>query len=284
MIKLLPLLAACMACTPADVRDDNVEGQERHSYATQASAPSPDYAALLKHPAPANLRQRAREATSPLPSNAKQIGDEWIARLKKRGALLGHGLAGKSPDGPVNMIDTGLTEAEFASWTEANGWPVPLHIDWNFVAEMTLPRVSEAAKDAIRIWPGSTTRTGAQNEALFQGRVELRDGCFFVGEFGQKVDKLAWFHAEMALDKDSSGYFILRNRVNGHTLARLGEDMSWGGPASADIDAKARSALLDACGDHEIYIVGSPESSERFMTQYPHLRGPQLAPPPAPKT
>lgn len=283
MLKLLPLLVACMACSPASEVNEVKDAPTLLGYATQTSAPSPDYTELLKQPAPANLDHRAFEATLPLPENAKQIGDEWIARLKKRGALLGYGLAGKSPDGPVNMIDTGLTEAEFVGWTKANGWAVPLHIDWSFVPEMTLARVSEAAKDAIRVWPASMTRTGVQLQAGFSGRVELRNGCFFVGEGDEPADKLAWFHSEMALDRDSSGYFILRNRVNGQTLARLGEEMSWGGPASADIDRKARSALIDACGNHEIYVVGTPESSERFMTEYPHLRGPQLAPPPAPK-
>lgn len=283
MIKLVSLLAACAACSPASNSDDDLRPQKTQGYVTQASAPSPDYTLLLKQPIPAKVYPRKREATSPLPLNAKQIGDQWIVRLKKRGALLGHGLAGKSPNGPVNMIDTGLTEAEFDSWTSENGWKVHSHIDWSFVPEMALPRVSEVAKSAIRIWPASTTRTGAQHQAGYYGRVEMRNGCFFVGEGNEPTDKLAWFHAEMALDKDSSGYFIFRDRVNGQTLARLGEKMSWGGPASADIDEKTRSALIDACGHHEVYIVGSPESSERFMTQYPHLRGPQRAPPPAPE-
>lgn len=282
MIKLLPLLAACTACTSASETLTDAEASQPRSYATHTNAPSPDYALLIKHAAPPNLRHHGREATSPLPSNAKQIGDEWLARLRQRGALLGHGLAGKSPDGPVNMIDTGLTGKEFDSWTQENGWAVPTHITWSFVPALALPPVSDAAKDAIRVWPASTARTGAQHEALFHGRVELRDGCFFVGESGWEANKLAWFHAEMALDKDSSGYFTLRNRVNGQTLARLGEEMNWGGPASADIDEKTKSAVIDACGNHVIYVVGSPESSERFLTEHPHLRRPQLPPPPPP--
>ena len=125
-----------------------------------------------------------------------------VDELQKRGALLGYGLAGKGPDGPVEMIDTGLTEEEFESWAKENSWHVPQHIRWSFVPEMSLPPVSDAAKDAIRVWPASTARTGAQHQALYHGRVELRDGCFFVGEFGQPADKLAWFHAEMGLDVD----------------------------------------------------------------------------------
>lgn len=278
MIKLLPLFAACMACSPARDIGEVAETQKPRGYATQTSAPSPDYAVLLKQPSLAKQYRGRIEATSPLPPNAKQVGEEWLARLRQRGALLSHGLAGKSAEGSVNMIDTGLTVGQFESWTKENGWPVPSHIDWNFVPEMTLPRVSEAAKDAVRVWPASTARTGMQHMAGYRGRVELRNGCLFVGQFYQPADRLAWLHAEIGLDIDGSGYLILRDRVSGRTLTRLGEDMSWAGPASADIDAETKRALQDACGPAEIFIVGSPQSSERFMTQYPHLRGPQVAP------
>ena len=283
LMQLTPFISIlCIACSPSGGSDGVAAKATKPGYATQTSAPSPDYRALLKQPslaADAALRQRA--ATAPLPPGAKATGDEWVARLKDRGALLGYGLAGKTPDGPVNMIDTGLTEAEFDSWTKENRWSVPTHIDWSFVPRMKLPGVSDAAKGAIRVWPASTARTGAQHQALFSGRVELRDGCFFVGQFGQPADQLAWFHAEMGLDIDASGYFILRDRVSGQTLTRLGEDMNWGGPASAPIDKATERILHAECGPGEIYIVGSPESSERFMTQYPHLRGPQNPPPPA---
>ena len=280
--NLLPLIALCAACSPADGNREESAAPTPRVYATQIRAPSPDYRALLDQPAPAGEGWRPREASSPLPADAKAIGDAWIARLEKRGALLGYGLAGKGPDGPVDLIDTGMTQDEFESWANENGWRVPGHIRWSFVPEMTFPRMSDAAKGAIRIWPASTARTGAQHQALYHGRIELRDGCFFVGELGQPVDKLAWFHAEIGIDVDPMGYFILRNRISGATLARLGEDMNWGGPASAVIDKDAERALQDACGPGEIYVVGSPESSERFLTQYPHLRGPQAPPPPPP--
>ena len=283
MVKLLPLFVACMACAPASNISDTPKAQKLQGYATQTDAPSPDYALLLKRPTLGRAYVRKREATSPRPRNAKQIGDNWIARLKTRGALLGYGISGKGADGPVNMIDTGLTIKEFDSWTKENRWQVPSHIDWNFVPEMTLPRVSEAAKPAVRVWPSSTARTGMQNMAAYRGRVELRDGCLFVGLFKQPADKLAWFHAEMGLDIDSSGYFVLRDRVGGQTLTRLGEDMSWAGPAGAVIDAETKRALQDACGPAEIFIVGSPQSNERFLTLYPHLRGSQASPRPAPR-
>jgi hypothetical protein len=280
MRHLLPLLL-CAACSPT-VEDPGKAATSPHAFATQIRAPSPDYRALLDATKLVGEGGRQREATSTLPADAKAIGDAWIARLKKRGALLGYGLVGKGPDGSVEMIDTGLTEQEFESWAGENGWRVPRHIRWSFAPAMNFPRVSERAIKSIRVWPASTQRTGPQPQALFSGRIELRDGCFFVGQWGKPVDKLAWFHAEMGLDVDSSGYFILLDRVSGQTLARLGEDMNWGGPATADIDEKTERALRDACGPAEIHIVGSPEASERFNTKYPHMREPRVPPPPPP--
>ena len=282
MFKLLPALALCAACSPPGDASADTAAPEQHRYATQTTAPSPDYRALLKQPSLAAAWRAERKITSPLPRNAKSIGDIWIARLNKRGVILGYGLAGKSPNGPVEMIDTGFTEAEFVSWTKKNGWLVPTHIRWGFAPSMALPAVSNSAKQAIRVWPASVSRTGMQHQMALNGRVELRDGCFFVGQFGQPADKLAWFHAEIGLDRDKAGFYILRQRVSGHTLARLGEKISWGGPATAEIDPEAKRALLEACGASEITVVGSPESTERFLTQYPHLRGPQVPPPPPP--
>ncbi|WP_420607404.1 hypothetical protein [Novosphingopyxis sp.] len=165
---------------------------------------------MLEQPALEGESSRQRKASSPIPPDAKSIGDAWIARLEKRGALIGYGLAGKEADQPVEMVDTGLTEKEFVTWANENGWHVPEHIHWNFVPGLNLPRVSDTAKNAIRVWPASTARTGLQHLALYYGRIELRDGCFFVGQFDQPANKLAWFHAELGLDIDASGYFILR--------------------------------------------------------------------------
>lgn len=282
MFKSLPLLFLCAACSRASEDREDTTDPTRRSYATQISAPSPAYRNLLNQPFLVAEGSRQRKATSPAPLNAKAIGDAWIARLEKRGALLGYGLSGKGPDGPVESINTGLTEEEFVSWTKESGWQVPEHIRWSFVPGLDLPRVSDAAKNAIRVWPASTARTGPQLQALLYGRVELQDGCFFVGENNQPAKKLAWFHAEIGLDKDASGYFILRDRVSGQTLARLGEDMNWGGPPTAVIDEKTESALQDACGPGEIVVVGSPESRERSLTQYPRLRELRVPPPPPP--
>ncbi|WP_128892384.1 hypothetical protein [Erythrobacter sp. HKB08] len=272
MIRLFPLFALCAACTPTG------EQEAEKTYATQTEALSPDYRVLLAEESLGNVSWVRREASAPPPADAKAIGETWMARLEERDALLGAGFAGKGPDGPVISLDTGLTEQEFDGWVRENGWSVPDHISWTFVPALNLPPVADVARDGIRVWPASTARTGAQMEALLYGRVELRDGCFYVGEGNSEPDKLAWFHAEMGLDRDAQGFYVLRSRVSGQTMARIGEQMNWGGPATAVIPPQAEKALRAACGDAPIYVVGSPESSARFNTQYP----PSIPPPPPP--
>ncbi|MFN3815288.1 hypothetical protein [Brevundimonas sp.] len=239
---------------------------------TQTSAPAPDYRALLDQADTTAGQGQIREATSSPPRDGTRIGREWIERLEQHSALLGYGLADGDENAAISVIDTGLTESEFDRWVVSNGWTAPGYIRWSFVSAMTVPAVSEAARAAIRYWPASTVRTGVQLQALHGGRVELRDGCFFVGERGQAANKLAWFHAEVGLDIDEAGFLILRDRVDGATRARIGEEMSWAGPASAKIDDDARRALQEACGPGDVLVVGSPESSERFQMRVADVR------------
>lgn len=278
MLRLAALLLFCTACS-AEV-DSRTEASLARNFATQTEAPPPDYQELLKRSILNGEGIRELKILTSPPADAKEIGIIWLARLKDRDALLGYGLAGKGPDGAVELIDTGLTEPEFKAWAAEHKWAVPRHIRWTFVPELSLPPVRAAVKRDIRIWPASTARTGAQHQALFHGRIELRDGCFFVGEFGKPADRLAWFHAEVGLDRDDAGYLILRDRVAGQTLARIGEELSWGGPASALIDEKSKNALRTACGPADVYIVGTPQSTERFLAQYPHLKQPGNPRPP----
>ena len=265
--------AALAACNGAATVPEETGAPK--SYATQAEAPTPDYGRLTQAKPLAGEGYIRREATAPPPANAREIGQAWFDRLKAANALQGAGLAGKGPDGAITSIDVGMTESDFERWAKENGWSVPGHIAWS--------AVSDAAKPGIRFWPASSARTGAQNEALLYGRVELRDGCFWATEGDGEADKLAFFHAEIGLDRDDEGFYILRDRVGGQTLARLGEPMNWGGPPSAYISPEAAEGLREACGDAPVLVVGSPESRERFATKYPHIRD-RTSPPPPPPT
>ena len=278
MRYLLPLAGMLVACAPQ--QDDSSTAPADRDYATQVDAPTPDYATLTRQTRLEGEGYVRRNATGPMPPDAKAVGQSWFERLEAENLLLGAGFDGKGPGGAVTHLDVGMTESEFRSWTTQNGWSVPAHISWSFVPAMNLPAVSKAAREGIRIWPASSARTGAQNEALLAGRVELRDGCFWATEGDGEADKLAFFHAEIGLDRDDEGYYILVDRVGGQTRARLGEALSWGGPPSAYISSEAERKLRAACGEAPILVVGSPESSERFLTNFPHLRNPVVPPPP----
>ncbi len=265
---MLLVVLVCAACSRADEGDVQIVGAKAPLYRTQINVPPPDYRVSLRQPVLAGEGPTYRPATAAVPVDAKVIGELWIARLRGRRALLGSGVVGKGPDGPVVSIDTGLTESEFDEWTSENRWSAPRHIRLGFVAPMNLPSVSNDAAHAIRVWPATASRTGLENSALLRGHVELRDGCLFVGDYGQPANKLAVLQAEIGLDVDPDGYLIFRNRVTGQTLARLGEEIVWSGPATATLGNDAVAALKKACGDADILTIGSPESRARFLVRH----------------
>ena len=279
LIAPIALLAACSPISGDEQAASPAEPDTVGSYATQVEAPAPDYAALMQAERYEGEGYVRHDATAPPPANAREIGQTWFDRLEAEHALLGAGYDGKGSDGAITSIDVGMTEGQFGNWAQGNGWTVPKHISWSFVPAMNLPAVSDAAKPGIRFWPASSARTGAQNEALLSGKVELRDGCFWATQGDGEADQLAFFHAEIGLDRDAEGFYVLKDRIAGQTLARLGEPMNWGGPPSAYIAPEAERALRQACGDAPVLVVGSPESRERFAAKYPHLRDPAPSPP-----
>lgn len=274
-LTFLALLAtACSSpeqADPAPVR----------AYATQIDVASPDYAAILAAlpppPATPDRLPSTIEPSAPAPANAKAIGDVWVGRLQARDALDGYGLSGKSPDGPVAMIHVAMAFRDFQAWTAQNGWEVPQHIRWSFLPSLNVPPVSEAAWPAIRMWPATTRRTGLQNAAALRGRITLRDGCFYVSK-ADGTEALAWFLAETGLALDAEGKLTLIDRISGAAMARVGEEVIWGGP-NADPTTAQSAGLREACGDGPVAEVGNPQAAERFYVQYPHTRSP--APPPA---
>jgi hypothetical protein len=276
------MLALCGACSPTGAEATPPAPAATAAYATQLTTPAPDYTKLIARPPILPKGEMRREGSGPLPADAKAIGEAWLDRLKIRNALSGYGLAGKGTDGPVNMIETLLTAREFDAWVKENGWTAPRYLDWGFQPELVAPAVSERAASAVRLWTQSETRTGIQLEALFGGRVVMKDGCLWFQQKGEP-DKIAWLHAETGLDRDPQGYFVFVNRVTGETMARVGEEMTWAGPNSVSVPPSKLHDVQQACGKAELFAVGNPQSAERMMVQHPHLRRP-VNPPPPPRT
>lgn len=278
-LMFLPLLALG-ACGANGMQSNEPDAVDRE-YATQLEAPAPDYGAIIRNAPRVDFEDLRREGTGVLPENAKQLGETWLARLNQLGAVDGYGLGGKDEDDPVSSFSLVMTPAGFDAWVEQNGWTVPAYMDWNFVPEMRLPRVSEAAADGIRIWPASEQRTGMLNQAADRGRIVLRDGCFYIQPRGNEADeKLAWFHTETGLDVDDEGYYVLVNRISGQVEARVGEMVTWAAPNPIRPGGPSMDEFRAACGDGEIATVGNPTADNRMNTMYPPQRAPDAMPPP----
>ncbi|MDE1466517.1 hypothetical protein [Aurantiacibacter sp. D1-12] len=276
---LLPLVA--LTACGANNGDTGVTGPVESGYATQLEAPAPDYARILREAPPQqfDFESLRREGTGSPPVNAKQVGETWLQRLQALDLVDGYGLSGKDDDTPIASFDLRLTADDFDAWVEENGWEVPPHLRWSFVPPLTMPRVSEAAAEGIRIWPSSEQRTGLQLQAAGGGRIFLRDGCFYVQRRGQDEQQLAWFHTETGLDVDDEGYYVLVNRVSGEVEGRLGEEFIWASPNPITPGGPSMEELREACGDGEVFGVANPSAEAKMNTRYPPS-APDAMPPP----
>ncbi|APE28940.1 hypothetical protein BMF35_a2111 [Aurantiacibacter gangjinensis] len=247
-------------------------------YATQIEAPAPDYA-TMPAPEPLDHGSLRRAANAEPPANAKAIGELWLSRLEALDVVDGYGLAGKDDNSAIAGFDLRMTPDEFDEAVARNDWDVPPHLRWSFSPPLVAPRVSEAARTAIRIWPASTQRTGLQNQAADGGRIILRDGCFFLQrEGGDGTESLAWFHAETGIDMDEEGYLILVNRMTGETMGRLGEMFTWAAPNPILPGGPSRMEFRAACGDAPVAMVGNPAAQSKMESTY----GPRPDPVPPP--
>src|SRR3546814_706243 len=118
MYKLLPVLILCASCTSVEADNSPTPASTGRTYATQTSAPTPDYRTPLDQTDIVVPQGGVREATSAPPPDARRIGREWIARLEQYGTLLGFGRVDGGENAAVSMIDTGMTESEFDSRSE----------------------------------------------------------------------------------------------------------------------------------------------------------------------
>ena len=94
-------------------------------------------------------------------------------------------------------------------------------------------------------------------------------------EFVDYDSKLLLTNAVSAIDGASGGGISNWATIAGRQEAHR---VGFQAHVTAVILPEAERALRAACGDAPIYVVGSPESSARFNTQYP----PSIPPPPPP--
>ena len=267
----LPLaLVACVSCAPRDKTPESPaptaseaeqpeQAEATRQYPTVLNAPTPDWSVAEFAPkrgaAPA-VKREAR-GTAPAQSEASQTVDRWVERLNRRN------WAYAWTNSPQYSISTRASEADFDEWLAANGWSAPDWIEWTFMPDLPIGKVSDEAAERVRYFASSSQRTGIQRTALIGGKLILRDGCLHVVH-DQGDEDLAWFHAETGLAVDSAGYLVTVDRRTGTITARIGEEVSSGGPQGVPPNDPGIAKLREACGDGDIYNIGNPESRDRF--------------------
>ncbi len=200
---------------------------------------------------------RAKYSTAELQAIAKP----WVERFTRHRLLGGHG--SDATYGELRM-DLNVSETEFRTIAEREGWKVPEPIKLAFSSGVQGQAVAPQLMSMIRIFPQSDRDLGATNQALLGGRIVLRDGCFYVTSPG-KPARLAYFAREVALAQDEQGYMSLRTRGRSpRHLGRIGEQFSWGGPIGTSEDMPMVAELRRSCGNSPLEHVGVPESSTLF--------------------
>ena len=91
VLKLIPLSLFIVGCSPT--AREQPSKNSGAAYASQTDVPTPDYAVLQDRPQPTRAHGSIREASAAPPPDAREVGELWIKRLERRGALLGFGLA-----------------------------------------------------------------------------------------------------------------------------------------------------------------------------------------------
>ena len=236
-------------------------------------APEETLAKYTSHP-----RFAARQGGPYTESELRDVTQPWVDRLAAERLFTGYGLNTRLGRLDMHMV---VSEAEFRRIAAARGWePVPPTIRMEFTAAPAGPAVEASVAPGIRLFPQNDRDLGIIPMAGFYGRIELRDGCFYVGE------RLAYFPREVGLYRDPQGYLSLRNRAAGapaRHLGRIGEEFSWAGPLEPSENLPMVPELRQRCGAAPLVRLSIPEAVSLFHARYPHLRNPVLPPPPPPR-
>jgi hypothetical protein len=185
----------------------------------------------------------------------------WAERFRRHRLLGGYGT--DATYGEIRM-DLVVSEGEYGAIAAREGWRLPDAVKLAFAEPITGPALDARIAPLVRIFPQSDRALGPTHEALLGGRIELRDGCFYVTGRGQP-DRLAYFARELALGLDGDGYLALRTRGPApRLLGRIGEDFSWGGPIPAPETLPMVAELRKRCGNAPLEHVGVPQSARLF--------------------
>ncbi|WP_265587779.1 hypothetical protein [Sphingomicrobium arenosum] len=254
-------LGACMAQGEGEqpaTGNSLAEDPAASDFATQLSAPAPDFAPLVppseRSPAP---KIEPSERYSGSEEEALAEARMWAGRFDGGIAVTAYSTIKQSI-----FLRFRLTKPEYEAIMAANGWTLPAYVEAEFMKPLRAPKVSDAAAPKLRHFASSDRRTGPQRTGAGGGRIWLDDGCIYVDPMGQGTH-LAYFHNEVGVDVDVEGYVTLVHRSDGSLLGRLGENMRWAAPNGEPV-AEHVAALRAACrADVPIYHAGLPTSRPR---------------------
>ncbi|HEX8572981.1 MAG TPA: hypothetical protein VF759_09530 [Allosphingosinicella sp.] len=191
----------------------------------------------------------------------RAIAAPWIERLGRHRLLGGHGTDATLGEIGIDLV---VSEAEFRSIAEREGWRLPDSIRLRFSEAVAGRPVADPVLGLIRIFPQADRALRATNQALLGGRILLRDGCFYVSG-PNRSDRLAYFAREVAVGIDDDGFLALRTRgTEPRVLGRIGEQFSWGGPIGTSESLPMVAELRKRCGHAPLEHVGIPQSARLF--------------------
>ena len=117
--------------------------------------------------------------------------------------------------------------------------------------------------------------------AALGGRIVSRGGCLYVTGRGQP-DRLAYFPREFGLATDRRGALIIRSRIDGKMIGRIGDEFTWGGPIALGKNAPMVSELRARCGNAPVEHVGMLTETSAFHRRYGRDPNRGYPPPPPP--
>lgn len=218
-------------------------------------------AALARH----SRDQRFVAVSGGVPAaELRRVFDEWRERFQPD-RLVGGGTAAEF-DGVVRL-DMTIEEAGFRNIASERRWTLPERLELRFAPPRVARPVDPGLARLVRISPRQDSRPAVVNDSAPGGRIVLRDGCFRLSGADRKTEPLVVFGRDVGLAVDASGHMVVGGAGTPDRRVRIGEQMTWGGPRTADERDAGVRAVKAKCGTGPIVSVGEPISERRFKVR-----------------
>ena len=191
------------------------------------------------------------------------LQQRWIDRFERERLVDGAG----AEQGGGARVDLTVSEQEFRAIARRHGWRIPSSIKFRFAQAPRGPAITAKAARQVRIFAQSDRSLGLTNQAALGGRIELRNGCFYLVGRGQR-DRLAYFPREVGLGTDARGRLTLQSRLTGETLGSIGDEFTWAGPIGMLESFPMVAELRAQCGNAPVEHVGIMTRTSDFRRRF----------------